>query len=564
MTSIGIDFGTTNSVVATHTFDGPQVLTIDTPPAGWASLGFDRVLPSVFALDENRQPIFGWAAKQRTTDRIAAVKRLLRAEDVVQLSDSDETFFIETIASYLFARLRDGAKAAGVDATDAVVTVPANSRGLARHRTKIAAGMVGLNVRALLNEPTAAAMAAAFHEQGDRKLMVFDWGGGTLDVTVLDAVEGVFIEKASKGIQSLGGLDLDARLASYVLEKYTSGRTLSSAERAVFMGDVELAKVTLSTRETVPLALPGGDAITLSRREFEGVIRPLVERTAAPVRTCLADLGDRARGIEQILMVGGSSNVPAVRSFVAELTGLPVATSVDPMTAIAEGAAIAAAILDGSLDTSEFFVATEHALGTVIGPESDQRFSALIPRNHALPASATDQYVALQDHQTSVNVIVIEGDPAKDLDHEDNVVLKEFDVALEPRLASDSAFDLTYEYDVNGILHVRAVDVATGGVLLDDLVTYGSDDEKRRLVGMARQVRDDLSAGRVASSTVTDSTDLDPEALEWTRRARTQVLPFLDGTEADDVRRAVERVESGETGTLDALRAALRPHSYLY
>ena len=176
MSAIGIDFGTTNSVVAVHSPEGGDVLPIDSPPQEWAGLGFDKVLPSVIGVGSDQQATFGWQAKRQATHKLEAVKRLFATEDSVRIGGAD--YPVEMAAALLFARLKQGAEEAGSPLTRSVVTIPANSKGLARFRTKLCAGLAGIEVSALINEPTAAAMAHSISAGDDQTILVFDWGGG--------------------------------------------------------------------------------------------------------------------------------------------------------------------------------------------------------------------------------------------------------------------------------------------------------------------------------------------------------------------------------------------------
>src|ERR1700722_3876731 len=203
--SFGIDFGTTNSVLASVTSNGTDVFSLDDMlPGEWVNTGFDKVLPSVIGFDTSGTPIFGWAAKQQAASKLDAVKRLFATEDSVDIGG--RSVKVEEAAAMFFRHIQSRAAAAGVlERVDrAVVTIPANSRGKARFRSKISAGLAGIEALALINEPTAAAMAHARSIGENQRILVFDWGGGTLDVTVLQATDGTFMEQSSKGVQRLG------------------------------------------------------------------------------------------------------------------------------------------------------------------------------------------------------------------------------------------------------------------------------------------------------------------------------------------------------------------------
>ena len=558
--AIGIDFGTTNSVVAHWHGGKAEPLAIDQPPMEWGGLGFDRVLPTVIARSSAEALLFGWEAKQ-IPGNLAAVKRLLRTEERAEVNG--EEYAIEEVVTLLFGQLRRAAAGQGVAFDRAVVTVPANSRGLARYRTKLCAGMAGVQVQALINEPTAAAMAYSMRSSHEENLLVVDWGGGTLDVTVLRNVDGIFMEQASKGVGQSGGLDFDAALAR-VLEPTIDGiANWSPGARAGFRLDLERAKVVLSKAEEASVPIPGGEYRHVDRRYFEEAIQERLKDVREPIATCLADLGYRPNDIDAVVLVGGTCNIPAVRNVVAEVMEQSPVSGIDPMTCVAEGAAIAAAILDGELASHDFFVSTEHALGTIaLGVSRELEFSPLIPRNHKLPARATDSYLPATDMQDSVEIQVVEGDPAKPLDDIENVVMKSWTVPIaDPQPVGLGRIDLTYSYDTDGILHVEAQD-HNGTVLLDDDVSHGVGLGRRDLVEISGRASEALEAGRLPSGSEPAS-ELTPEARKVVSRARQKVMPFVDDDDRTRLMSLVERCESGEKEAVGELEAALSPFSYL-
>jgi molecular chaperone DnaK len=412
---------------------------------------------------------FGWEAKLGAAPRAEAVKRLFAAGDVMDLAG--RSFPVEEIGALLFGQLRR-LVAPGGDLTRAVVTVPANSRGLARYRTRLCARLAGIEAVVLINEPAAAAMAFGLHAGDDQTVLVVDWGGGTLDVTVLELVDGVFLEHASKGVQRLGGLDFDSLIIDHLAGETRGSYGWSEADRAALRLEVERAKIRLSKVDEVAVALPGGDRRRLTRTEFEEWVAPLVRRAYEPVQRCMTDLSMSLSRLDHLVLVGGTCMMPAVRDFISSMVGREPAGGIDPLSAVAEGAAVAAAILAGE-HPSDFFPATEHALGTVcLDAESRPTFDTIIPRNHKLPARGVAAYTPVRDYERSVQVRVVEGDPDVPLDHEDNLVLGTWTVPLEFRTAAEATFDITYEYDVDGILHVQVVDRSTGKPLLDDSVSF--------------------------------------------------------------------------------------------
>ena len=559
MTAFGIDFGTTNSVLAAASGTDIDVVALDSPPQEWAELGFDKVLPTIIA-DVSGALAFGWRAKRSAT-RLEAVKRLFASDDEVRVGA--RTLKVEEAAGIFFRQIKEKASESGLTLDQAVVTIPANSRGVARFRTKVSAGLSGIEVLALINEPTAAAMAYGRHIADGDRVLVFDWGGGTLDVTILRSVGGVFMEEASKGIQRLGGIDLDAAFAAAVRRNVPAGSTLDPF-------DLERAKVLLSSQESTVVPLVGGGTVEIGRGELEDAIRPLVVRTAEPIDKCLADLGQPS--VQHLVLVGGSSKIPVVQRYVREKLRLDPMEGVDPMTAVAEGAALAAGILTGEVHDFDFFVGTEHALGTVVHNEGRPRFSVLIPRNTKLPASATDSYTPVFDEQESVLIRVIEGDPDQGIEHEDNVVLKEWHVVLpEKRSVADASFDIAFEYDVDGILHVRVTDHKTSTVMMDEQLAFGAAQDKKSLVEIRRRIDSLATVGgedaRPAPAAPSQNGGLSAESRSSVRRAKEKIYPFVDDETQqtlDTQISALLAASQGEEGAArEALDRTIRQHAYL-
>lgn len=569
MTPFGLDFGTTNSVLAF--FDGSriQVVSLGSPPGEWSALGFDKVFPSVIGLDDHDELTFGWSAKRQSRSKVEAVKRLLSTDDSIDLGGRHLP--IEEVTSMLFAGIRQGAAEQGFTFDRSVVTIPANSRGVARFRTKLCAGIAGIEVPAFVNEPTAAAMAHSFDIADDQTILVFDWGGGTLDVTVLETVAGVFIERASKGIQRLGGIDLDAAFADAVLTTLPARPQWGADDEALFRLEIERAKVLLSDVTETNVRLPDGRRIAVTRALFEQAVRPMIDQTRGPISQCLADLGIDPAAIDHLVLVGGSSKIPLARRLVSEWLNAEPATGCDPMTAVAEGAAVASAILAGQLD-KDFFVSTEHALGTIVHDAGKPGFSPIIPRNHMLPARAEGAYSPVHPGQRTVAITVVEGDPDEPLDHPSNVLLKEWTVELDQTKPHErQGFVMTYEYSVDGILHVTVTAQDDGAVMLQDDVSFGISRDRAELHRMAGRVRDSVSAGTIpppapGANGSGPAPALDPATASLIAKVR-GILEIVTPDEADHLESlcaAVERTAGLEQSALDALTAESRKFSYLY
>lgn len=490
MSSTGIDFGTTNSVVAQWQGDDAEVLPLDAHhiDADWRRPGFEQLFPSVVGVSSLRRgPLFGWEAKLRSEEAAEACKRLLKSDEYVNIQG--RRFAATTVAAGVFTAMRDGARHNLTDIDRAVITVPANATGAARYRTRAAARFAGIEVQALLNEPTAAAISYVHDFREDSQILVFDWGGGTIDVTVLDYSDGFFEERASRGVTELGGLEIDRRLRDLVLERAPARRHWTPAQERQFRLDVERNKILLSSQPSVTVITPDGVGVEIHQGELEEAIGDLVDRALGPVERCLRDLHMAPLDVDEILMIGGTSQIPSVRSAVAEALQMePVPTELcDPMTAVARGASIAAAVLAGETE-GVVQVATSHALGTMVKDSSGRRrFSQIIPRNSPLPWKERKSYTPQKDQARKLSVEIWEGDPDKELEHPDNVQLTELTLTYPtPRARDESRFDLEYTYDSNGLLHVKAILEHTGEVVVDQEVeSFGSG-------GPTPEVREEL------------------------------------------------------------------------
>lgn len=568
MATIGIDFGTTNSVVAANTPSGIEIVEIDKAPIAWAPYGFDNVFPSVMARDSESRVCFGWDAKQQSSGRFDAVKRMFATQLDVAVDDVGDAIAVEEVATMLFAEMRRRTLLKGFSADQAVITVPANSKGRARHRTKLCAGMAGFEVLALINEPTAAAMAYAQRHPEGRKLLVFDWGGGTLDVTILQSVEGTFIEQSSSGLARSGGIDFDSRLEKIVRDSIPGLDKLPSNERHRLRLEVELAKIRLSTSEATTIELPDGKPFRITRTRFEQEIEGLLEESRIPLERCLSDLGIGPGSIDALVLVGGTCRIPAVRKFVQEILKADADPDIDPMTAVGEGAAIAAGILSGEIKDKDFYVCLEHALGTYTFNEQtgQKEFSSIIRKGTKLPARAAGNYVPIVTDTEAVKVEVVEGDP--DNRHPDYTILKEWDVPLKVPYEEGStrSFDLEYQYDIDGIIRVQATDNDSGQVILDGDVSYGIATDKKQLKQMSDRAKSAVQSGSVdKKANVTLS---DPEATKLIEQAQVKVIPFLDEKEAEPIITVLKVLEESEGSALVAAKAQLKslllPYSYLF
>lgn len=522
MTATGIDFGTTNSVVAQWQGDDVEVLPLDAHhlDADWRYPGFDLLFPSVVGMSSLRRgPLFGWEAKLRSEEAAEACKRLLKSDEYVTVHG--RRFAATTVAAGVFTAMKEGARHNLTEIDRAVITVPANATGAARYRTRAAARFAGIEVQALLNEPTAAAISYVHDMREDMQILVFDWGGGTIDVTVLDYEDGFFEERASRGVTELGGLEIDRRLRKLVLDRAPARREWTPAQERQFRLDVERNKILLSSEPSVKIRTPDDREVEIFQEELEEAITDLVDRALAPVEECLRDLRMAPLDVDDILMIGGTSQIPSVRAAVAEALQMePVPTRLcDPMTAVGRGAAIASAVL--AKETSGVIqVANSHALGTVVKrADGSKRFSEIIPRNSPLPWSERKSYTPTRDHERKLTVEIWEGDPDKELSDSDNVQLTELTLQYPvQRVREQSRFDLEYTYDSSGLLHVKATLEHTGEVVVDEEVkSFGSGGPTPEV----REELDDLLKENPAPSPLLLAVKAGDPARQYTRPSHT-------------------------------------------
>ncbi|GAA4211639.1 Hsp70 family protein [Microbispora amethystogenes] len=510
----GIDFGTTNSVVAQWNGSEVEVLALDADHlnSDWFHDSFENLFPSVAGQSTLRSGLlYGWEAKLRSDLAIEACKRMLKSEGGVQVGS--RRFPATTVAAGVFSAMRDRARRRLTEIESAVVTVPANAKGGARYRTRAAARAAGIRVKALLNEPTAAALAYTHHVQDNGTIMVFDWGGGTIDVTVLDHHDGFFHEKASRGITQLGGIEIDERLRELILRKNGKTPALDMAGEREFALAVERTKIRLSVEEAVFVTIPGSKTIQVTREELEAVVGDLVERALQPVRMCLNDLGIDPIDVDDILMIGGTSQMPCVRRAVERLMDDETVNPklCEPMTAVARGAALAAAIFDREIE-GVLKVSSMYALGTSSrdpkNPQSDKRiFSAIIPERSPLPIIREKSYTPIDDFRSHLSIQVWEADPSKPLDDEENFQLTTLRLEYPKPLPRDEGqFLLKYTYTDEGLLKVKATLTNTGEVVLDQEVkefTHGGSISPEEIKVQLHELSltPPLRAGLRASST---------------------------------------------------------------
>ena len=461
---IGIDLGTTNSCVAVMEGGEPVVI---------ANAEGSRTTPSVVAFAKNGERMVGQVAKRQAIqnpDRtIASIKRQMGTDHKVTVDGKSYT--PQEISAMILQKLKADAEAyLGQTVSEAVITVPAYFNDSQRQATKDAGKIAGLDVKRIINEPTAAALAYGVDKEEDQKIMVYDLGGGTFDVSILDIGEGIIEVLATAGDTHLGGDDFDQRIMNYLAAEFKKENGIDLTTDKVAMQRLkeaaEKAKIELSGVTTSNINLPyiTADAtgpkhldVTLTRAKFNELTADLVEKTMVPVRQAMKDAGLSASDISKVLLVGGSSRIPAVQEAVKKITGKDGFKGINPDECVAVGAAIQGGVLGGDVNGMLLLDVTPLSLGieTMGGV-----FTKLIGRNTTIPVSKSQIFSTAADNQTSVEVNVLQGEREFAAD---NKSLGRFHLdGIAPARRGVPQIEVKFDIDANGIVNVSATDKGTG------------------------------------------------------------------------------------------------------
>ncbi|MBE6577108.1 MAG: molecular chaperone DnaK [Ruminococcaceae bacterium] len=553
---IGIDLGTTNSCVAV--FEGNEPIVIPNPEGA-------RTTPSVIAFTKTGERIVGQVAKrQAITNPERTIISIKREMGSAYKKDIDgKAYTPQEFSAMVLQKLKADAEAyLGSSVTQAVITVPAYFTDAQRQATKDAGKIAGLEVLRIINEPTAAALAYGMDKETDQKILVFDLGGGTFDVSVLEISDGVFEVLATKGNNRLGGDDFDQRIIDWMVEKFKAENGVDLRNDKMVMQRLkeaaEKAKIELSGMTSTNINLPFITATaagplhfdaTLTRAEFDRITADLVEATMTPTKQALADAGVSVSEIDKILLVGGSTRIPAVQDAVKKYLGKEPFKGINPDECVAIGAAIQGGVLGGDVKDLLLLDVTPLSLGieTLGGV-----FNKIIERNTTIPVKKSQVYSTAADGQTSVQIHVLQGEREM---ARYNTTLGEFildGIPAAPRGVPQ--IEVTFDIDANGIVNVSAKDLGTGKeqhVTIQSSTNMSKEDIEKAVKDAEKFAEEDRKAKEAV-----DTKNHADSLIFQSNKTLDEIGDKLPESDKADVKAALEKLkETVKTDNTEAIKA---------
>lgn len=558
---IGIDLGTTNSCVAV--MEGGEAVVIPNAEG-------NRTTPSVVGFKKDGERLIGETAKRQAITNpnrtIMSIKRHMGTDYKVDIDGTNYT--PQQISAMILQKLKSDAEAyLGQEVKQAVITVPAYFNDSQRQATKDAGKIAGLEVLRIVNEPTAAALAYGLDKDDDQTILVFDLGGGTFDVSILELGDGIFEVKATSGDNNLGGDDFDQKIIDYLVDEFRKehGVDLSKDNAAVqrLKDAAEKAKKELSSVLTTTISLPFITVVdgvpqhlevNLTRAKFEELTADLVERTMGPTRQALSDAGLSPSEIDKVVLVGGSTRIPAVQEAVKRLIGKEPHKGVNPDEVVALGAAIQAGVLTGDVQDVVLLDVTPLSLGI---ETAGGVFTKMIERNTTIPTSKSQIFTTYADNQTSVEIHVLQGERAMAAD---NKTLGRFVLSdIPPAPRGIPQIEVTFDIDANGIVNVSAVDKGTGksqkititassGLsdeeierMMKEAEAHAEEDRKRKELAEAKNEADQLVY--TVEKTLKDLGDkVDQSEIDKANEAKEAVKKALETNDLEQIKQAKDRL----------------------